>query len=103
MIRNVIESNSACLCQQMALESKEGVSLLERVCEQFSEADRAKREKKEQKKLKKKARKKNKSSSPPDTAKTNHRSQVIQEVEDRVVTPERSKESICQVSYLGRP
>ncbi|XP_041457045.1 gametogenetin-binding protein 2-like isoform X2 [Lytechinus variegatus] len=78
---------------EMALESKEGMSRLELVCEEITEADRAKREKKEQKKLKKKARKKNKSNASPETEKNlGQRSQVMKEVEVSIIPQERSCE-----------
>ena len=45
----------------MALEAKQGMSKLEQVCEEITEADRLKQQKRDQKKQRRKARKKNKS------------------------------------------
>ncbi|XP_022102167.1 gametogenetin-binding protein 2-like isoform X2 [Acanthaster planci] len=45
---------------EMALEAKQGMSKLEQVCEEITEADRLKKEKRDQKKQRRKARKKNK-------------------------------------------
>lgn len=86
----------------MALEAKEGMSKLELVCEEITEADRAKREKKEQKKLKKKARKKNKGNSSPESEKNaGQRSEVVmKEVEVTIVPQEGSQESVYEVSII---
>lgn len=83
---------------EMALEAKEGMSKLELVCEEITEADRAKREKKEQKKLKKKARKKNKGNSSPESEKNaGQRSEVVmKEVEVTIVPQEGSQESVYE-------
>ncbi|XP_033628175.1 gametogenetin-binding protein 2-like [Asterias rubens] len=45
---------------EMALEAKQGMSKLEQVCEEITEADRVKQQKRDQKKQRRKARKKNK-------------------------------------------
>ncbi|XP_038075546.1 gametogenetin-binding protein 2-like isoform X2 [Patiria miniata] len=45
---------------EMALEAKQGMSKLEQVCEEITEADRLKQQKRDQKKQRRKARKKNK-------------------------------------------
>lgn len=49
-----------CFHNQMALEAKQGMSKLEQVCEEITEADRVKQQKRDQKKQRRKARKKNK-------------------------------------------
>ncbi|XP_072164019.1 gametogenetin-binding protein 2-like [Diadema setosum] len=87
---------------EMALESKEGMSKLEIVCEEINEADRAKREKKEQKKQRRKARKKNKAGSPPDSGRTSGcRTAAVEEVEVRVIPQERSCECEEQQADLN--
>ena len=47
-------------CSQVSVEEKKGISRLEQVVEEISEAERAKEMKREQKRLKKKARRREK-------------------------------------------
>lgn len=49
-----------CATSQVAVEEKQGISRLEQVVEEISEAERAKEHRREQKRLKKKARRKEK-------------------------------------------
>ncbi|XP_002730883.2 gametogenetin-binding protein 2-like [Saccoglossus kowalevskii] len=55
---------------EVAIEDKQGVTMLELVCEEINEAEKAKQQRKEQKKQRKKAKKKNRSESAEDLVPT---------------------------------
>lgn len=66
---------------QTAVEEKQGISQLERVVEEISEAERAKEQRKENKRLKKKKRKENKAKLNEEKV-TEEKSEIVEEEEE---------------------
>ena len=90
-IRMQVICSPLCLSSQVAVEEKQGISRLEQVVEEISEAERAKELKREQKRLKKKAKRK---------GKCKYHSQITLSTNNELKEEESAKEEVCVIERV---